>query len=122
MFIAYIMGLDNELRVKLILKPKIDLFKYGNYEYQIDRKYLYSKKILFIKRVFFSIYLEGQKFPLEFKTSDLSSSISSDTPLDEIGYLLKKLKGMDERILAILIVFNLIVTVLVLIQLNGGFA
>lgn len=110
MLVVYILTKSKFLKVKIVRDKEGGVFKYGNFEYHIDRQRIYQKKFLFFKLFFWSMYLEGVPNPLEF--SEFGYSIgSSDVPLDELAILLRKIRhGFLDLLIALLVLFNMVIT------------
>lgn len=118
MLIAYILSKSRHLRFKLVRGKDSGVFTKGDFEYVIDRKKIYTKRIFAIKTIFWSMYLEGVRNPIEFDDKNYTIA-QTDIPLDEMAILLKKLKGSFEKIILLIMAFNIILTLLILMQLNG---
>lgn len=103
MFIAYILTKANFLRFKLIRLNNDGVFKHGNYEYKIDRKKIYQKKLFGLKLIFFSMYFEGNPDPIEFNEKGFKLE-QSDIPLNDIAIILNKINSMKFTIYILIIV------------------
>lgn len=111
MLLCYILSKHRFLRLKICRNKEIGVFKKGGYEYNIDRKKIYTKKILGFKTVFWCMYLEGNPNPIEFDESGVQTVVS-DVPLDELAILMHKvIHGVIEIAIILLVVFNLLLTV-----------
>lgn len=116
MLIAYILNNSRFLKWKIIRNREQGTFMFKGREYNINRERIYTKKILFIKLIFWSMYFEGRPDPIEFTEKGLSCSVS-DVPLDEIAHLYKKImKSGIEIITLILSAFSLIFILMVLMK------
>jgi hypothetical protein len=91
MFVVYIITKQKEMILKLIRKPDVKVFTYSGFEYRINPERIYSKKFLFMKYFFWTMYIQDNPEPLEFKDDKLVIP-DQDIPMDEIAYIIKQLR------------------------------
>lgn len=119
MLVAYILSKSRFLKTRIIRLKDSNVFKHGNFEYKVDREKIYQKKFLGFKLFFWSMYLEGNPDPIEFRDRDYSISYN-DVPIDDIALILHKLKMLRIEIISIIILaFNLLLTIGVVYKLYG---
>jgi hypothetical protein len=110
MLVAYILTKSRYLKIKLV-KDNSGIFRYKDFEYTIKRDRIYGKKFLGLKHFFFAFYLEGHSEPIEFK-EDSYNLIQSEVPLDEIAYLMRKIRNGILDILMVIISAVTLITVI----------
>ena len=114
MLLAYILSKSRFLRIKIVRNKESGVFKKGGYEYVIDRKKIYTKKVFGIKTVFWCMYLEGNPNPIEFNEEKGISITTSDVPLDEIAILIRKvIHGVMEVLTLLLVAFTFLMTIII---------
>jgi hypothetical protein len=118
MIFAYILTKTRHLRLKIVGNRQSGTFKKKNFEYNINRERIYTKKFLW-KTVFWCMYFEGNPNPIFFDEKNKTIDIS-DVPIDEIAILMNRiLKNTLMIVMLILIAFNFLLTVALLLKVYG---
>ena len=116
MLIAYILNKDRSLSVKLVRSKNNGIFTYNGHEYTVDTGRIYQKKALFVKSFFWSMYMEGNPNPIEFTETGFNVD-SGHVSLDEISYLLRKIrKTKQELIFMLVLAGSFLMNLLVLLR------
>lgn len=110
MLVAYILTKSKFLKVKFVRLKDDAVFSCNKLEYNINRQRIYQKKFLGIKLFFWSMYLEGNPDPIEYKDSSYEIK-DADVPLDEISTLAKKMRQtIYEKYIFLIMILNLLLT------------
>lgn len=110
------------MKLKIVRENEVGIFRHKGFEYVIDRKAIYTKRLFGIRKIFWSMYLEGNPNPIVFDDKGYTIGVS-DVPIDEIALLMRKvMRGVMDILLIILVVFNLIVSIVLAgyVMNNGG--
>lgn len=113
MLIAYILTKSRFLKWKIVRNKESGVFKKGGYEYNLDRKCQYQKRVLGVKVVLWSMYFEGNPNPLEFDEEEGVSTVS-DIPIDDTALIIRKvLRGVLDVVLVVLVAFTFLMTIVI---------
>lgn len=118
MLYCFILSKSRFMRVKkLYFNREIGTFNFRGFEYNIDRKKIYTKrKPLGIGSVFWCMYLEGNPNPIEFDDAGYNVS-GSDVPIDEIALIINKILNNKINIVMLIIVgFNIVLTTMIIMK------
>lgn len=114
MMFAYIILKSRYLKL-IIVRENKKVFTYKGKEYEIHTDCLFRKRILGIKPIFYSMYIEDCKNPLKFDYETGKHIMNEELSLDDTAYLMNKLKyGILGEIGAIVTIINLILLLIII--------